>query len=203
MSNSSTYRLFPIISTSHLGCATLETEGSAVEEQLITTSKGVVIIDTRRYAMLKGSSIAIDSYLLQFDGLSEPNPGASSGGAVLYDPSGKVVFEAGQFISFATNNQAEYSGLILGLQTIAAQAPSGGTNLRIEGDSQLIINQVAGQWKVKNDALKTLHASVHEALANPVFGNVGIKHVYRENNKHADKLTNDVMKTRTSFLRMT
>lgn len=152
------------------------------------------------YATLKGVSISSNSYLLQFDGLSEPNPGASSGGAVLFDPEGNVIFEAGQFISYATNNQAEYSGLILGLQTMIAQVPHAGTNLRIEGDSQLIINQVAGKWKVKNDALKTLHATVHEALSNSVFGNVGIKHVYRENNKHADKLTNDVMKTRTSFL---
>lgn len=155
------------------------------------------------YAILKGSSISTDSYLLQFDGLSEPNPGASSGGAVLFDPIGNVLFEAGQFIPFATNNQAEYSGLILGLQTIAEHVPSAGVNLRIEGDSQLIINQVAGKWKVKNDTLKTLHASVHESLQHPVFGNVGIKHVYRENNKHADKLTNDVMKTRSSFFHAT
>lgn len=158
----------------------------------------------KEYATLKGSSIPItDSYLLQFDGLSEPNPGASSGGAVLFDPSGAVVFEAGQFIPYATNNQAEYSGLILGLQTLVAHVPSAGTNLRIEGDSQLIIHQVSGKWKVKNEALKELHAAVHEVLHSPVFVNIAIKHVYREHNKHADKLTNDVMKTRTSFFHAT
>jgi ribonuclease HI len=151
---------------------------------------------------IKGSDISntTPSYLLQFDGLSEPNPGASSGGAVLFDPEGKVVFEAGEFIPFATNNQAEYSGLILGLQTLLAHAPYAGANLSIEGDSMLIINQVAAKWKVKHEALKALHATVHAALANPAFVNVTIKHVYRDKNKYADKLTNDVMKTRTSFL---
>ena len=150
-----------------------------------------------QYVMIKGSIISnSDSYLLQFDGLSEPNPGASSGGAVLYAPDGSIVFEAGEFIPYATNNQAEYSGLILGL-THAKSFPA--TSLRIEGDSMLIINQVAGKWKIKNDVLKSLHGAVIEILNDPAFVNVGIRHVYRDQNKHADKLTNDVMKTRESF----
>jgi ribonuclease HI len=148
-----------------------------------------------QYTIIKGSNISnTDSYLLQFDGLSEPNPGASSGGAVLYAPDGSVVFEAGEFIPHATNNQAEYSGLILGLMHTKS-AP----NLRIEGDSMLIINQVSGKWKIKNDVLKSLHSTVMDILRDSAFVNVGIRHVYRDQNKHADKLTNDVMKTRCSF----
>lgn len=150
------------------------------------------------YTILKGSSISnTDSYLLQFDGLSEPNPGASSGGAVLYSPAGTIIFEVGEFIPYATNNQAEYAGLIIGLKHALAYKPAA---LRIEGDSQLIINQVIGKWKIKNDVLKTLRAAVHELLSDAAFVNVAIRHVYREQNKHADKLTNDVMKTRESFV---
>lgn len=153
------------------------------------------------FTMIKGSVISNSdsSYLLQFDGLSEPNPGASSGGAVLYAPDGSIVFEAGEFIPHATNNQAEYSGLILGL-THAKSFPV--SSLRIEGDSMLIINQVAGKWKIKNDVLKALHAAVLELLNDPAFVHVGIRHVYRDQNKHADKMTNDVMKTRESFYKV-
>ena len=169
---------------------------------LMAAQKVPAAVDTAaepavQYTMIKGSSISnSDSYLLQFDGLSEPNPGASSGGAVLYAPDGSIIFEAGEFIPHATNNQAEYSGLILGL-THAKSFPA--ANLKIEGDSMLIINQVAGKWKIKNDVLKSLHGAVLEILNNPAFVNVGIRHVYRDQNKHADKLTNDVMKTRESF----
>ena len=147
---------------------------------------------------IKGSTLT-NPYLLQFDGLSEPNPGASSGGAVLFASCTTLVFEAGEFIPYATNNQAEYSGLILGLKHII-EICKDPIDLRIEGDSQLIINQVAGKWKVKNAALKDLHTTVQSLIQNPIFKNVEIRHVYRDQNKHADKLTNDVMKTRTSFL---
>jgi ribonuclease HI len=167
---------------------------NAMTQQSSTMSEAT----SSTYTVLKGSTISDikDSYLLQFDGLSEPNPGASSGGAVLYSPTGAVIFEAGEFIPYATNNQAEYSGLIIGLKHAMAYKPAA---LRIEGDSQLIINQVIGKWKIKNDVLKTLHGAVHELLADPAFVNVSIRHVYRDQNKHADKLTNDVMKTRESF----
>ncbi len=152
------------------------------------------------YAIVKGASISnSNSYLLQFDGLSEPNPGISSGGAVLYAPNGSVVFEAGEFIPHATNNQAEYCGLILGLTHAKSFQAA---DLRIEGDSMLIINQVAGNWKIKNDVLKLLHGSVLELLEDSAFVNVGIKHVYRDQNKHADKLTNDVMKNKESFYKI-
>jgi ribonuclease HI len=88
--------------------------------------------------------------------------------------------------------------LILGLAHTET-FPAAAANLRIEGDSQLIINQVSGKWKIKNDVLKRLHTSVLEILNDSAFLNVGIQHVYRDQNKHADKLTNDVMKTNESF----
>ncbi|NDB86194.1 MAG: hypothetical protein EB127_26385, partial [Alphaproteobacteria bacterium] len=72
------------------------------------------------YSIIKGSDKTEEEscYLLQFDGLAEPNPGISTGGAVVFSPiSRKVVFERGEFIDFATNNQAEYTGLVIGLQS--------------------------------------------------------------------------------------
>jgi ribonuclease HI len=151
------------------------------------------------FAIIKGSDkIQEEScYLLQFDGLSEPNPGTSTAGAVLFSPALRtVVFERGEFIEFATNNQAEYTGLIIGVK---AAFEMGIKQLLIEGDSQLVVLQTEGKWKVKNDALKAINTEVRGLLSN--FDFVAIRHIYREKNEHADRITNDVLKTRKSFFR--
>ena len=152
------------------------------------------------YLIIKGSSKTEEDecHLLQFDGLSEPNPGESTGGAVLFSPSErKILFERGEYIKYATNNQAEYTGLLIGLQSAVKY---GVKKLLIEGDSNLIISQTAGIWKVKHDGLKELNKEVRDIIVDN-FDFVGIRHVFRENNKHADALTNEVIKTKVSFLR--
>jgi len=149
------------------------------------------------YLMIRGSEDPGEDkcYLLQFDGLSFPNPGISTGGAVMFSPSSrKVVFERGEFIEHATNNQAEYTGLIIGLNSAI---DLGVKNLLIEGDSNLVILQTAGKWKVKNEALKDLNEEVRDLL--PFFEFVAIRHVYRDKNVHADRITNDVLKSKKSF----
>ena len=149
------------------------------------------------YSIIKGSDTTEEEscYLLQFDGLAEPNPGISTGGAVVFSPfSRKVVFERGEFIDFATNNQAEYTGLLIGLQSASN---IGIKHLLIEGDSQLVILQSEGKWKVKNEALKIFHTQVRGLL--DTFEFVAIRHIYRDNNKYADKITNDVLKSRKSY----
>jgi ribonuclease HI len=102
------------------------------------------------YITIKGIFMP-NSTLLQFDGLSYPNPGISTSGAVLFDHNNKVIFEVGEYIGFATNNQAEYNGLIIGLQRALELNIK---NILIEGDSKLIIYQSAGKWKVNNEDLK-------------------------------------------------
>jgi ribonuclease HI len=151
------------------------------------------------YSVIKGLDTIEESacYLLQFDGLSEPNPGTSTGGAVMFCPgSRKVVFERGEFMNFATNNQAEYTGLLIGVKSALEFDVK---HLLIEGDSQLVIFQTEGKWKVKNDGLKTLNKEVRDLLSQ--FDFVAIRHVYRDKNEHADRITNNVLKSGKSFFK--
>jgi ribonuclease HI len=147
----------------------------------------------------RGSPPEDNYYLLQFDGLSVPNPGTSTSGAVIFSPGSnrKVVAEKAHFITHATNNEAEYGGLILGLE-LAKQLKI--ENLLIEGDSQLIIYQTEGRWKAKDLRMAKLQEITQELLKS--FNFVGIRHVRREFNVHADALTNECLKRRESFERI-
>ena len=135
-------------------------------------------------------------YLLQFDGLSIPNPGEATSGAVLFSPTGEIVFETGEYMANGTNNTAEYTGLLIGVRLALEK---GVRNIRIEGDSMLVIKQVLGQWKVANVALSELHAKILVCLEK--FDYVALRHVLRDKNSHADRITNDVFKSKTSFVR--
>jgi len=149
------------------------------------------------YLHVKGKQTT-PPHLLQFDGASDPNPGPSAGGAVLFHPgTTEPVFERYEFIPYATNNEAEYNGLIIGLQEAA---DAGIKNLLIEGDSNLIINQFAGTWKIKAQNLVSLHKKARDLLSS--FDFVAIKHIPREKNTHADRLTNEGVKEKDSVLRM-
>ncbi len=149
------------------------------------------------FTVYKGSLLPQEPcYLLQFDGLSIPNPGEATSGAVLFSPSGEVVFEAGEYMANGTNNTAEYTGLLIGVRLAAEK---GIRKLRIEGDSMLVIKQTLGQWKVLNAALSELYAKIRVHL--DTFDYVALRHVLRDKNSHADRITNDVFKSKTSFVR--
>lgn len=137
-----------------------------------------------------------DFYLLQFDGLSVPNPGEATGGTVLFK-DGKPIFEAGEYIKFGTNNIAEYTGLFIGLKYAKTFKIK---NILIEGDSMLVVQQVSGAWKVKNDVLKIIHAEIVKMIKDD-FDFVGIKHVYRKDNQYADDLTNETFQKKESWIR--
>jgi ribonuclease HI len=148
----------------------------------------------------------MDAYLLQFDGASEPNPGPSGAAYVLFSPVVKnsngelvrnVVQEGYMYLPHATNNEAEYSSLILGL-TKAYELDI--WNLKIEGDSNLVVNQVQGLWKVKVARLIPLHARATELLAH--FTHT-IKHIPREQNAHADKLSKEAIQMKCEAHRTT
>lgn len=150
------------------------------------------------YFIIKGSyTDAKEVYILQFDGLAAPNPGEGTAGAVLLLDE-KVIAEIGDYIGETgiTNNFAEYTGLLAGLQMAQALKVE---NVLIQGDSNLVVNQVAGKWKVENKDLKDLHAMVHSLFTTFKF--VGIKHVYRDKNKLADAITNEVLKDKKDFMR--
>ncbi len=146
------------------------------------------------------------SYLLQFDGAADPNPGPASGAYVLFSPPTKdngslcrfVVEEGYRFLPKATNNEAEYTGLILGLQ---AAREHGVKNIEIEGDSQLVINQVLGAWQVKTPTLVPLKSKA--ANLYYTFPTRLLRHIPRELNTDADYLSKEALKTKTEVHRKT
>jgi ribonuclease HI len=140
------------------------------------------------------------SYLLQFDGASEPNPGPSGSAYVLFSPIQtdekdeqfrNLVQEGFTYIPHATNNEAEYSALILGL-TKALEL--GITELDVEGDSNLVVNQVQGLWKVKVPRLVPLQSKANKLLWR--LKKWTVKHVYREDNTDADRLSKEALSVR-------
>jgi len=123
---------------------------------------------------------------VQVYGGSRGNPGRAAIAAVISDGSGELVDSAGQVIGRATNNVAEYRALILGIERAAAL---GATELDLVGDSELIVKQVRGEYKVKDPNMKPLHAAVMTALRP--FDAWSIRHVKRHLNAEADRLVNE------------
>jgi ribonuclease HI len=122
------------------------------------------------------------------DGGARGNPGPAAIGAIARDGDGEVLAERGERIGRATNNVAEYRALLLGIQ-LAAELGAG--ELELVGDSELIVRQVEGRYKVKDATMKELHGQVKAALAP--FDGWSIRHVRREQNADADRLVNQAL----------
>ena len=130
----------------------------------------------------------LDEVLVYFDGGARGNPGPAAIGAVVFDPSSTPptrLAAVSERIGETTNNVAEYRALIAGLEA-AASTPARAVAVR--GDSKLVIEQVAGRWKVKQEHLRPLMMRVRELLAN--YEEVDLLHVRRELNSDADALVN-------------
>jgi ribonuclease HI len=126
--------------------------------------------------------------VVNVDGGARGNPGPAAIGAVVQDANGEVLEEHGERIGIATNNVAEYRALLLG---IARAAELGADELELVGDSELIVRQVKGEYKVKDATMRELHSEVKRALRP--FDSWLIRHVRREFNKEADRLVNAVL----------
>ena len=118
------------------------------------------------------------------DGGARGNPGPAAIAAVLYDEGGNVLEERSETIGVATNNVAEYRALLLGIERAREL---GADELDLVGDSELIVRQVKGEYRVKDAALRELHAQVKRALVGERWA---IRHVRREENAAADALVN-------------
>jgi ribonuclease HI len=126
-------------------------------------------------------------YTLYFDGCSKGNPGLAGAGAVIYDKAMVEVWCLAQLVGTnSTNNEAEYTGLLIGLRH--AVEMGGVSELMVRGDSQLIIRQLKGEYKVKSVSLKPLYLEAVELISR--IRVVQFEHVYREFNKRADELSN-------------
>jgi ribonuclease HI len=132
-----------------------------------------------------------DVHTLRTDGGARGNPGPAGAGFVLEDPTGTIVRSGGRFLGSTTNNVAEYEALLWGLATALDH---GVQDLRVCADSELVVKQLLGAYRVKNEGLKPLHARAKELLAK--FGKVQITHVRREMNQAADALCNVAMDER-------
>ncbi|MEU9836486.1 bifunctional RNase H/acid phosphatase [Streptosporangium sp. NPDC048047] len=130
------------------------------------------------------------SFVIEADGGSRGNPGPAGYGAVVKDASdGQVLAETAEAIGTQTNNVAEYRGLIAGLRSLLAIAGDGAA-VEVRMDSKLVIEQMAGRWKIKNEGLRPL-ASEAAGLARRL--RVTWRWIPREKNKDADRLANEAM----------
>jgi ribonuclease HI len=126
-----------------------------------------------------------DTWVTYSDGASRGNPGLASYGAVVIDPTGSVVHEASEPLGITTNNVAEYRGLIAALEAALAL---GARRVEVRMDSELLVRQAIGRYRVKNPGLVPLHNRVLNLRGR--FDEVVFRHVPRAQNKHADALAN-------------
>ena len=130
--------------------------------------------------------------VVHVDGGARGNPGPGAAGAVLSTPEGEVLDEAAEAIGVATNNVAEYRGLLLGLRRARAL---GASEVEVVNDSELVAKQVNGLYKVKHPDMRPLHAAALQALG--AFERWSIRSVPRAQNAAADALVNQALDARS------
>jgi len=132
----------------------------------------------------------VRNLIVEADGGSRGNPGRAGYGALVADAAtGEILAEVGEAIGRATNNVAEYRGLIAGLTEAARIAPGAAVEVRM--DSKLVVEQMSGRWRIKHPDLQPLASAAREAAS--ALGRVSYVWVPRERNHRADKLANDAM----------
>jgi len=145
---------------------------------------------------------ATAAYRANVDGGSRGNPGPASYGVVIRDPRGEIVAKLKKYIGRSTNNVAEYYGLIAALDYAQQH---GVRALRVESDSELLVRQMRGQYKVKSADLRPLFERARKMAAS--LASFKIDHVYREQNAQADALANEALdetsgRPRAAFLKL-
>jgi ribonuclease HI len=122
------------------------------------------------------------------DGGARGNPGPAGYGVVIKDESGKKVAALSEYLGHQTNNFAEYQGLIAALEYALKHGPKA---LKLISDSELLVRQIKGIYKVKNATLQDLHGRAKELIAQLDWFSIG--HALREHNQEADRLANEAM----------
>ena len=129
--------------------------------------------------------------IANIDGGARGNPGASGFGVFVQDESGEEVASLYGYLGEQTNNVAEYAGLLAALRYASSQ---GARRMKIRSDSELLVRQINGEYRVKNPRLIELHRAARGLISR--IGGVTVEHVRREQNKDADRLANEAMDTR-------
>lgn len=128
------------------------------------------------------------SWTVSIDGGARGNPGPAAAGIQIQDASGDVVFSAGLFLGRKTNNEAEYAGLLMALDVLHA---AGADHVTIHSDSELLVRQLQGQYRVKAANLQPLYERAKAAARR--IGTCRFQHVRREQNTQADALVNEAL----------
>lgn len=131
------------------------------------------------------SSAPASVYIANIDGASRGNPGPAAYGVIVRDPAGKIIFELGRRFGRDTNNVAEYYGLLAALDYASSHSIS---SLRVRSDSELLVRQMQGRYKVKSPDLQPLHERASRLSRQLSY--FAIEHVPREMNREADALAN-------------
>ncbi len=123
------------------------------------------------------------------DGMAKPNPGPAAIGVIIKDEQGKLITSISQPIGLATNNQAEYRGIITALEEAIRL---GVDQVDMRSDSELLVRQINGEYRVKNASLKPLHQKIKQLQSQ--LQAFTIIHIPRQQNKEADNLANIALK---------
>ena len=123
--------------------------------------------------------------VIHTDGASRGNPGPAAIGIVVYSLEGEALYEYGEVIGDNTNNYAEYTAVLRALEMARENAVS---SLTLKSDSQLLVRQLAGEYKVKSETLRPLYLSCMDIKQS--IASVSFEHVRREYNKKADEMAN-------------
>ena len=139
--------------------------------------------------------MTLQRVVIEADGASRGNPGDAAGGCVLLDPgSGAVLATAGVLCGVASNNVAEYRGLIEGIELAKILAPDAPIHVRM--DSKLVVEQMSGRWKIKHPDMQQLARHAREAIGDSV---VTFEWVPREENSRADAAANRALDEGASY----
>jgi ribonuclease HI len=130
----------------------------------------------------------VNTLKIYIDGSSRGNPGQAGAAALIYDSSGQLLSKASRYLGRTTNNVAEYNALLLALEE---SAKLNGRRLQVFSDSELLVRQYNGEYKIKNKTLQGLHRQVRRWVTK--FDQVLLSHIPREENKEADALANKVV----------
>jgi ribonuclease HI len=123
------------------------------------------------------------------DGGARGNPGPAASAFVVYDSDKRVISEDGRTIGFTTNNQAEYQAVLMAFEWLAVNVGEDAV-IRVYLDSQLLVNQLSGKFRVKDPALKEKYLKIYEILKLKRFALVSFMYIPRERNSRADFLVN-------------
>jgi ribonuclease HI len=137
----------------------------------------------------------VRTLIVEADGGSRGNPGVAAGGAVVIDEAtGEILAEVGVFVGIATNNVAEYSGLLGGLRKAREIDPAARIHVRM--DSKLVVEQMSGRWKIKHPDMRELALEAQSVISGV---DVRFEWIAREFNSRADAVANQSMDRRASF----